>query len=109
MTDIDAAAQFIAAHARLIERRRFALIEGDGTAEAILRALAAYRNADGGIGHLEPDLRAPASQPPCVLYALEILYEIEAGDLALATDALNWLQGVTNGDGGVPFVLPSAE
>ncbi len=48
-----------------------------------LRALDAYRNADGGFGHLEPDIRTPASQPPCVLYALEILHEVQASDLSL--------------------------
>ena len=78
MTDLPAAAQFIAAHARLIDRRRFGFIEGDGSADNVLRALAAYRNDDGGIGHLEPDLRTPASQPACVPYALEILHEAGA-------------------------------
>jgi hypothetical protein len=108
MIDRTAAAQFIAAHARLIDRRRFAYLEGDGSPEAVLRALAAYRNDDGGIGQLEPDLRTPASQPACVLYALEILHEVEAADLWLATGALDWLATVTNDDGGVPFVLPTA-
>ena len=76
MTDLVAAAQFIAGYARLLERRRFGYFEGDGSSEAVVRALDAYRNADGGIGHLEPDIRTPASQPTCVLYALEILHEV---------------------------------
>ncbi len=109
MTDLAAAAQFIAAHARLIDRRRFALVEGDGSADNVLRALAAYRNDDGGIGHLEPDLRTPASQPACVLYALEILHEVGASDTSRATGALGWLQTITLPDGGVPFVLPTAQ
>lgn len=109
MTDLHAAAQFIAAHARLIDRRRFAFLEGDGSADNVLRALAAYRNDDGGIGHLEPDVRAPASQPACLLYALDILHEIDAHDRSLATGALDWLQTVTGEDGGVPFVLGSAQ
>lgn len=108
MTDLAAAAQFIAAHARLIDRRRFGVIEGDGSTDAVLRALAAYRNADGGIGHLEPDLRTPASQPACVLYALDILHEIGAADATLTGGALDWLQTITAPDGGVPFVLPTA-
>jgi hypothetical protein len=108
VTALDAAAQFIAAHARLIDRRRFACIAGDGSTDAVLRALAAYRNADGGIGHLEPDLRTPTSQPACVLYALEILDEASASDRSLAIGALDWLETVTAGDGGVPFVLPTA-
>ncbi|MEA2133141.1 MAG: hypothetical protein QOC68_1050 [Solirubrobacteraceae bacterium] len=108
MTDLSAAAQFIAAHARLIDRRRFGFIEGDGSADNVLRALAAYRNDDGGIGHLEPDLRTPASQPACVLYALDILHEVGARDRALATGALDWIRTVTREDGGVPFVLGTA-
>jgi hypothetical protein len=116
MTDLAAAAQFVAAHGRLLERRRFAHLFGDGNgtgagttdAAPVLAALAAYRNADGGIGLLEPDLRTPTSQPSAVLYALEVLDEIGAGDTALATEALDWLQTVTNDDGGVPFVLGSA-
>jgi hypothetical protein len=108
MTDLAAAAQFIAAHARLIDRRRFAFFEGDGSADDVLRALAAYRNDDGGIGHLEPDVRTPASEPACVTHALEILHEVGAADRSLATGALDWLQTVTRPDGGVPFVLAAA-
>jgi hypothetical protein len=108
MPDLDAAARFVATHARLIDRRRFARLAGAGSADAVTTALAAYRNEDGGIGHLEPDLRTPASQPSCVLYALEILHEIGGGDRSLAQGALDWLLTVTEDDGGVPFVLPSA-
>jgi hypothetical protein len=108
MTDLAAAAQFIASNARLIDRRRFAYLAGDGSAEAVVRALDAYRNADGGIGHIEPDIRAPGSQPLCVRYALDVLHEVGATDLSLATSALDWVQTVTNDDGGVAFVLTSA-
>jgi hypothetical protein len=108
MTDLAAAAQFIAGHARLLERRRFAVLQGDEPAERVVAALAAYRNADGGIGHLEPDLRTPASQPSAVLYALEMLHEVGSDGDGLATDALDWLQTVTHEDGGVPFLLPTA-
>ena len=109
MTNLPAAAQFIAAHARLIDRRRFALFTGDGSAEELVRALDAYRNDDGGFGQLEPDLRAPESEPSSVLTALEILHELEATDLALATGALDWLQTVTFADGGVPSALSAAK
>jgi len=108
MTDLDAAAQFVAGHARLLERRRFAVLRGDGDTADVLTALNAYRNPDGGLGHLEPDLRTPASQPSCVLYALEILQELGTTDEALTIPALDWLQTVTNADGGVPFVLGTA-
>jgi hypothetical protein len=111
MTDLAAAEQFVASHGRLLERRRFAHHFGDGGTDVddVLSALAAYRNPDGGIGMLEPDLRTPASQPSAVLYALDILDELAVGDNPLATEALDWLQTVTNDDGGVPFVLPTAK
>jgi hypothetical protein len=108
MTDLPAAQRFVRTHGRLLERRRIAHLLGQAPAEAVLAALAAYRNADGGLGALEPDLRTDTSQPSAVLYALEVLRELGAPDLALAHDALTWLQTVANDDGGVPFVLPTA-
>ena len=57
--DFDAAATFVAANARVIDRRRFERLFGDGDAQPVRDAVAAYRNADGGFGHaLEPDCRA---------------------------------------------------
>jgi hypothetical protein len=109
MTHLAAAAQFVAGHARLLERRRFAVLDGTGSPQDVLAALVAYRNADAGFGHLEPDLRAPASQPSCVLYALEILHEVDLAEPALVEAAFGWLMTVTNSDGGVPFVLPTAQ
>ena len=63
--DINAAAVFVAANARLLDRRRFQRLFEDGPAAPVRDAVAAYRNDDGGFGHaLEPDCRAPGSQPP---------------------------------------------
>jgi hypothetical protein len=109
MIDLTASAQFMAAHARAIDRRRYDHLFAGGSADAVLRALEAYRNEDGGIGLLEPDLRGPGSQPSCALYALGILQEVGAGQRALALSVMDWLQGVTCDDGGVPFVLPDAD
>ncbi|MCW2995381.1 MAG: hypothetical protein JWQ18_2876 [Conexibacter sp.] len=110
MTDIAAAAQFVHGHGRLLERRRFDHLFGPTPdAGAVLRALDAYRNADGGVGFLEPDLRTPASQPSAVLYAFEVLDEVGETPRAFTHGALDWLQTVTNPDGGVPFVLPTAQ
>jgi hypothetical protein len=112
MPDLSAAAQFIHGHGRLLERRRFDHLFGPTPdAEAVLRAVDAYRNADDGIGAMEPDLRTPTSQPSAVLYAFEVLEEI-ADDIEvperLTTGALDWVTTVTNPDGGIPFVLPTA-
>jgi hypothetical protein len=110
--DIDQATQFIHGHGRLLERRRVEHRFGAAPdAEAVLRALDAYRNADGGVGALEPDLRTPSSQPSAVLYAFEILEEIRDDvDLpaALTTGALDWIATIANDDGGIPFVTAAA-
>jgi hypothetical protein len=113
MTDIAAAAQFVQAHGRLLERRRFQhLFGGQPDADGVLRAVDAYRNADGGVGCMEPDIRTPASQPSAVLYAFEVLEEIPelaSKTTTFTTGALDWLQTITNADGGIPFVLPTAK
>jgi hypothetical protein len=107
--DFDAAEQFVLANARLLDRHRFAVLLHDGPVTAVLDALRAYRNDDGGFGHaLEPDVRAPESEPAATLHALEVLLEI--GGLAdpMAADATRWIEGIADPDGGVPMVLPSA-
>jgi len=64
-SDFDAVSAFIAANARVIDRRRFGRMFGDGDAQRVRDAVAAYRNHDGGFGDaLEPGLRDPASAVP---------------------------------------------
>jgi hypothetical protein len=109
MTDLDAAADFIWRHARLIDRHRFAHLFLGADAEPVVRALRAYQNADRGFGHaLEPDLRTPASQPGAVQHVLEMLAEAGAFDDPMVGDACDFLASITRDDGGIPFVLPSA-
>jgi hypothetical protein len=104
--DLPAAARFVADAARLLDRHRHAALFEGGPKEPVLAALRAYRNDDGGFGHaLEPDLRAPTSQPGATLYALEILGELDAFDDALAAAAIEWIPAVADADGTIPFVL----
>jgi hypothetical protein len=68
-------------------------------------AVAAYRNDDGGFGHgLEPDCRAPGSQPPAVEMALRIMDETGAWDESVARGACDWLAAVAPDEGGASFV-----
>lgn len=107
--DLGAAEQFLCASARLLERHRFAHLFGAGGAEPVLQALRAYRNPDGGFGHaLEPDLRAPSSQPVGVQTAMEILHEAGAQDDPMIGPACDFLAGIALPDGGIPFALDSA-
>src|SRR4051795_4500497 len=103
--DLDAAARFLAERGRVLDRRRFERAFAGGPALAVLDAVAAYRNADGGFGHaLEPDCRAPGSQPATTALALRTLDEAAAWDAELVEGALDWLTAVEPVTGGVPFV-----
>ena len=105
--DLDAAAQFMAAHARLLDRRRFGVLLGNGDAAGLLAALDGYRNPDGGYGWgLEPDLRVPESQPLAALHAFEAFAEAAPLTCAHAVALCDWLGSVTRPDGGLPFALP---
>lgn len=106
---IDDARAFLRTHARLLDVRRFELLFGDGDAESVLAALAGYRNADGGFGWgLEPDLRAPSSQPAGALHAFEVLAEVAPATSPMAVELCDWLERVTLPDGGLPFALAGA-
>jgi hypothetical protein len=107
--DLNAATTFLHANARVLERRRFAHLFADGPKEPVLAALRAYGNEDGGFGHaIEPDMRAPTSQPVGVHTVLEILHEAGAHDDPMIGPAADWLATITRDDGGIPFVLEDA-
>lgn len=120
---IAAGLRFLTENGRLLERRLAELLFGQATVDAalgVVDALCGYRNSDGGLGHaLEPDLRAPMSQPLAVDFGLEVAERVadsDVGDEPAVRDALSrfaddcagWLAGVVTGDGGLPIVLPEA-
>jgi hypothetical protein len=105
-----AARRFMAGHARLLDRRRFESLFDGGDAQAALDALRAFRNEDGGYGHgLEPDLRAPESQPAAALHAFEVFAEAAPVTSPDAAGLCDWLDAVAASDGGLPFALPVAD
>jgi hypothetical protein len=107
--DIDAAERFIHANARLLDRHRLAVVLHGAPVGPVLDALRAYRNGDGGFGHgLEPDLRAPESEPACTFHALRVLGQVGALDDPMVVDAAAWVATVAEPDGGVPFAMPTA-
>jgi hypothetical protein len=107
--DVARAADFIWRSARLLDRARFAHLFFHGAREPVLAALRAYQNVDGGFGHaLEPDVRAPTSQPGAVRSALEMLDQIDSFADPMVARACDYLLTITCADGGVPFLLPSA-
>jgi hypothetical protein len=108
--NLERAHEFLWTHARLLERRIFEHDFCGGSAEAVERAVDAYRNADGGFGQaLEPDCRTPHSQPEAMRWALAVLDAAGCLDERRAHGCAEWLISVTTPDGGVPFCLPSVE
>jgi hypothetical protein len=105
--DLSAAAGFLAAHGRVLDRRRFELLDGERDASGVLAALDGYRNPDGGYGWgLEPDLRSPESQPGAAHHAFEVFEEIAPATAPQAAKLCDWLDSVSLPDGGVPMALP---
>ena len=105
--DRSAATDFMATHARILDRRRFELRDGRADPAGVLAALDAYRNPDGGYGWgLEPDLRSPESQPGAALHAFEVFEEIAPATARQAVGLCDWLDSVTLPDGGLPMALP---
>jgi hypothetical protein len=106
--DLPAARTFIDAEARVLEQRVTQALFDGGDADAVVRAVAAYRNDDGGFGHgLEPDKRAPASQPLDVEVALERLASVGAPPSELALAACDYLASVAEEGGAVPIAFAS--
>jgi hypothetical protein len=108
--DLDAAEGFLAATARILDRRRFERHFRGGEAAPVRDAVAAYRTADGGFGHgLEPDGRTPSPQRPAIALALRVLDETGAWDDELVAGALSWLDANAPAPGGAVFVAPGVE
>jgi hypothetical protein len=105
--DLHAARDFVATHARILDRRRLGLLLGDEDSRAVLAALDGYRNPDGGYGWgLEPDLRARESQPGPALHAFEVFAEVGPVITPRAEELCDWLGSISLPDGGIPFSLP---
>jgi hypothetical protein len=106
--DFDKAAEFMAAHARVVDRRVFQRLFQCGAPGSVRDAVAAYRNEDGGFGHgLEPDIRTAASQPAAVEMALRLMDLAGAWDTELVAGAVGWLDAIAPAEGGSAFVQPS--
>lgn len=104
--DLAAASRFMTTHARLLERRRFAVRFEDGDPAVALAAIEAYRNPDGGYGTLEPDLRAVESQPVGAMHAFEVFEDVAPVTSPRAAELCDWLAEASLPDGGLPFALP---
>ncbi len=81
MHTFEKARVFVYRNARPLDLARWQYHFENGSKEAVLTALAAYQNEDGGFGHaLEPDAWNPNSAPIQTWTATEILREIDFTD-----------------------------
>jgi uncharacterized membrane protein YsdA (DUF1294 family) len=102
---LERAADFMWCNARLLERALFARAFLGGSAGAVVAAVRAYRNPDGGFGNaMEPDVRAPQSMPLHCEIALRALHDASVLDPELAIGVCDFLAGVAEPDGRVPIV-----
>lgn len=114
---------FLDLNARLLERRLAQLWFTEDTpqaAHAVLDALGAYRNTDGGLGFaLEPDVRDPGSQPVAVDFGLSVAAQIaetvggadpqvRSRLTELAQDLVSYLEQIAEPDGGLRIIMKSA-
>ena len=81
MNTFEKATNFIYRNARPLDFARWQYHFENGSRDAVLKALAAYQNEDGGFGHaLEADSFNPASCPIQTWAATEILWEVRMTD-----------------------------
>ncbi|MGE5224541.1 MAG: hypothetical protein ACM3PY_19070 [Omnitrophica WOR_2 bacterium] len=101
---------FIWANARLLERAIYEYRFFQGSPDRVLAILRTYQNEDGGFGHaLEPDLRAPDSQPLFVEFALRTLYECRLRDAEMARRLCDFLSAHADLERGIPVIFPSSQ
>ena len=103
-------AEFVWKNARLLERAIFEYYFRSGSPERIRSVLRLYQNEDGGFGHaLEPDLRAPDSQPLFVEFGLRTLYECKVRDHEIAYGVCEFLAHHSDLEQGIPLLFPSSQ
>ena len=87
-----AARTYIMSHGRPLDQARFNFHFAGGDLSALVEALAAFQNEDGGFGHgLEPDLRTPASSAIATSLGMSILREVDAApELPLVNAAVRY-------------------
>jgi hypothetical protein len=110
MMILEKGANFIWEKARFLERAIFEYHFFGGSGERILEILRTYQNEDGGFGHaLEPDLRAPDSQPLFTEFGLRTLYECNLRDTEMAYKVCDFLSQHADFERGIPTILPSSQ
>ncbi len=94
--------KYLYLEARLLERRMFELVFGNGTTEDFLLALRAYMNVDGGFGNgIEPDLRTPVSNAISAETALCLIDIADVHDGTIVREVAHWANRALNQNGWI--------
>ncbi|WJH33581.1 hypothetical protein N6H14_26680 [Paenibacillus sp. CC-CFT747] len=103
---VEHARSYLYKNGRLLDRRRYEYFFEAGSKEAVIDALRAYQNQDGGFGNaLEPDIRCPYSQPVPTELALLIMDEMDGFDPGILDGIVGYLRDITLPGGGLPLVF----
>jgi hypothetical protein len=105
----EAARRFVLDKGRPLDGALLNFALGEGSPEAVMVALIAFQNPDGGFGHgLEPDTRSPASTAIATSIGLRLLVRVgAAAKHPTVVGAIDWLDGALDQDNGVwPIVGP---
>jgi len=99
----EAARTFIETNGRPLDAALLAHGLGHGSAEAVMVALIAFQNPDGGFGHgLEPDTRSPASTGIATSVGLRLLARVAAtARHPTVVGVIDWLDGALDREAGV--------
>jgi hypothetical protein len=99
---------FLKNQARPIDRALFEYRFENGPVDAVLDALAAYQNEDGGFGHaLEPDMRTPSSSALATGGGLRLLAELGVpAEHAMARKAVGYCLSTYDPESKVWRVVP---
>jgi len=101
MQTIERALVFLERHGRPIDAAWARAIVGQGSRQAVIDALTAFQNDDGGFGrNLEVDIKAPDSQPFATRLAMYVLISVGASpEEPMVRRVEQWLERVQDEDG----------
>ena len=92
--------EFIFKNGRLLERTLFSFFFENGNKEAVIKALVAYQNLDGGFGNgIDPDLMCPDSTAIGAETAMYILDLLEYINNEITDNLFNWIIKEQNEEG----------
>ena len=92
--------EFIFKNGRLLERRLFSFFFEKGNKDAVIKALVAYQNLDGGFGNgIEPDLLCPDSTAIGAETAMYILDLLGYVNNEITDHLFNWIIKEQNEEG----------